>query len=68
MYFKFNIYNNEKSYSLFYFILEKKPTSNHSNDSSDSTPGKCESCGIPLDDNIKFKKDKRYCSSVCSKR
>ncbi|XP_011313953.1 polyhomeotic-like protein 1 isoform X1 [Fopius arisanus] len=47
----------------------KKHAGNFSNDvDSNGTSGKCETCGIILDEhNIKFKKDKRFCSSVCAK-
>ncbi|XP_063986929.1 polyhomeotic-like protein 1 isoform X2 [Diachasmimorpha longicaudata] len=47
----------------------KKHAGNFSNDGdSNGTSGKCEACATVLDEhNTKFKKDKRFCSSVCAK-
>ncbi|XP_015124708.1 polyhomeotic-like protein 1 isoform X2 [Diachasma alloeum] len=47
----------------------KKHAGNFSNDGdSNGTSGNCEACGTVLDEhNIKFKKDKRFCSAVCAK-
>lgn len=53
----------------FSCLLEKKHASNYPNDeNAENMPtGKCETCGKQLDDQ-KFKKDKRFCSSICAKR
>lgn len=54
------------------FLLGKKHAPNYTNDdygNAIGTIGKCETCGNTLDEqNMKLKKDKRFCSSVCAKR
>ncbi|XP_034947766.1 polyhomeotic-proximal chromatin protein-like isoform X3 [Chelonus insularis] len=49
---------------------KKKHTASHSNEleANNTTSGKCEACGNTFDEHTtKFKKDKRYCSSICAK-
>lgn len=51
--------------------VEKKHCSNYLNeeDGANGQVSKCESCGNVIDEqNVKLKKEKRFCSSMCAKR
>ena len=53
------------------YCVEKKHAPNYPNDEDINNVhvGKCEACGNLIDEqNIKFKKEKRFCSSSCAKR
>lgn len=50
------------------FSIGKKHAPNYGNDEN-AKSGKCESCGNNLDENnVKLRKDKRFCSTICAKR
>ena len=50
------------------FYSGKKNSVNYSTDGDQGLHGKCEACGNVLDEqNMKVKKDKRFCSTICAK-
>lgn len=55
----------------YVFVIGKKHAPNYPSDEDGNnvSTGKCEACGNLVDDqNTKFKKEKRFCSSGCAKR
>lgn len=70
---------NESKHYMFFTLtqnlncmcVEKKHCPNYSNeeDGANGQVSKCETCGNVIDEqNIKLKKEKRFCSSMCAKR